>query len=351
MFERVLRVGYSLASGLATGILFAFSIHEVSENIPASLVVAGLGFFVDGFAAYNFQGKSICKSEQDDCGDKYQLFPNARDSTFSIVLQSAYLLLNLSKNFANRYFFLLTLCDLFSLEDEGTANAKWVVLGFDLLIKQLFDLTNETWESAGAIAEKIDGREKPIYAGIFTPLSGPKMRKTISVVGSLEHALCDDLIPWLALLPKEAIHYLAKNSYVRNWVLSVSAFIGIPLALLVFVQTYLFEGRHTEINLANLKEETVSEHLSLPNWALDFLEKSINIMGPLHGAAAGVPVFKGLNTWIKDNQLKWPVSVTLGGLTFLATALGTDRSEVKEARQIIHDSRGTTTEPNGSQMA
>ena len=68
----------------------------------------------------------------------------------------------------------------------------------------------------------------------------------MQLAGSAEHTLVDDLAPWVALLPEEAVLFLRLNTSLLITVGAIAGVIGAPLAILIFYQTYLFEGKHTE---------------------------------------------------------------------------------------------------------
>lgn len=344
MLKWGLSVYYSLCQGASTAASVGYSVYDKTQNVVVSSCAAVAALTADTIAPYYFQGRSIRQSNDKNLNiQDYEFIPDIEapsikklcTSTASISAQLAYASLDMGKNFANRYFLLLVLFKLF--QNNPATPSFWIVLIIDWLIKESFNLSNETYETQEEIAQRIEGQgAKPFYKNLFAPLTNSRALTLFKIVGSVEHVAMDDLAPWLALVPPEAMEYLKENPDISAAVISIATVVGIPLAALIFLQTYLFEGQHTENHLKEIQkefEDTNSIHI--PQKLLTVLKKTINIMGPIHGIATAAPVQITLRNLIAEPYIKWPVSILAGLFTFIGTAVGVHLSEVREAKVIL----------------
>lgn len=337
---------YSLSQGVSTAASVGYSVYNSTEDPELSGSVALAALVADSIASYYFQGASIRRAgmaypnhgDYELINDDNQPRRTVCTSAASIGAQMAYASLDIGKNFANRYFLLLVIFNLFALDPASPV--FWVMLVLDMLLKESFNLTNEAYEVEEEIAKKIEGKEaKPFYRNIFSPLAHSQKAVTFfKIVGCVEHVVVDDLAPWLALFPPEAAKYLMQHTGVKTAVIAVATSIGIPLALLIFLQTFLFEGEHTETHLKEIHNElqnTTRWHL--PQKLAALLKTTINIMGPIHGMATAAPIQITLRELIANPDIKWPVSIVAGLIAFCGTAIGVHLSEVREAKEILEN--------------
>ncbi len=368
---------YSVSQGLFTGFSTFTSMVVASKNFTVSLIAGVIALIADTIASYFFQGKAIQQSDTDrklyteikdpnqetallinkDQKRETAFVPSRRSTFVSTTAQLGYMTLDASKTIANRYFLLFTLYNLFNdnenYEDNNnlTMNLISLFLLISIMIKQTFNMSNETWEATKAIAEHIthDATQEPFYHKVFLPLSKSQNSSLFfTFIGSIDHTLWDDLAPWVVLLPKEAIQYLALHKPVQYTIIALAGIIGFPLAVLVFFQTYLFEGKHTLENLKTIHFELartnsieipqkVGEIFKIPLQLAKVLRATITIMSPIHGLATSVPVFVTLRNLIKNPDAKWTVSTVSGLFTLLGTAIGHYKSEVKEAKMELDE--------------
>lgn len=352
MSKKNLSVIYSIAQGLTTAANVGYSIFHKTKNAIAALVSAGLAFIIDAIAAYIFQGAAI----RDERSEAEAVLPTTTETAHEQTLlldqslakksrnlaltsnttQSLYIALDISKNYASRYFLLTVLQNVMSV--ELPSQVFYAVIIADLLLKQSFSLTNETYEVCEEIITRIEGKEKPpFYQPIFYPLQRcPRAIQAFKVAGSLEHVIVDDIAPWFAFLPPDSVALIQSNPGVAYAIISLSAVIGVPLAILIFLQTYLFEGAHTEQHLKLIQDDLVNSNVdNLPLRLRAILAKTINIMGPVHGLSAAASVFVSLRDLIENPWAKWPTATIASIYTFLATSAGVHESEIKEAKMAL----------------
>lgn len=368
----LLAVLYSLINGVSTATTIGYSLYDKYGDEryagPAILTASIAVFVADTIASYSFQGQSILKQPENTGGPEYSeidispptpidflgngeefelnLDPNKsykpllspeKPQTYtdyepkngcvnsSLMKQLGYtLILDCTKNFANRYFFLSALCESF----PQLTPSFWYVLTPLFLLKQLFVMSNETYES-----NQILGNQKnPFYSCIFKPIAKSKKAvKFFCIIGSLDHAVCDDIIPGVVLFPTN----IATNG----------VFIGFAaiISFIVCLQTYLFEGKHTEMHLASLinpninhkLESKIQNHRFSPNFVTRLIKDMLILMGPLHGIATAAPLYLVLRKLITDDITSRWVSGIIFGLAALIGTIGTHFSEVREAKKEL----------------
>ena len=361
MLYDTLSACYSLAQGAAAAADTGFSAYNRTRHIVLTAITAPLAGIAASIAAYSFQGDSIRTSNRDsrarilsrasqtsDRETAYQAAPSAGTSspsccrlTLSIAAQCAYIALDTAKNFASRYFLLMMVQEIFHFELSSIAFYGSIIL--DLLLKQFFNLSNETYEVCEEITGRIERSIKiPFYTALFIPLScSPNMTHLFSLVGSIEHVLVDDIAPWLTFLPDTTLDWIPSHPAIAYSLIATMSLLALSLTLLMTMQTYLFEGKHTCEHL-----KTLNTNIPLPDMAWMSPERktqlaaAVNIMGPVHGIASAAPVFVTLSKIIDPPSIKWSLAGVAALLTFLATALGVHHSEVKEAKEAINPSPG-----------
>jgi hypothetical protein len=217
-------------------------------------------------------------------------------------------------------------------------------------------MSHEVYECNEKLGEWVNSDEtSPFYVSMFKPISGPLARKAFSAVGALEHTLVDDLLPWVGFIPKSAIIYLNENEKARNIVLGASAVPTLVLLGLVMIQTYFFEGAHTEKHLAKISgEDTPNQnHTSWPLSLLKTLQKMLLLMGPFHGSAAALPVYTTLNEMFSLSTDEFNVSSFIPTMmTFVLVTLGMHYSEVRESTEQLQEKivRAGNQQQPGSQV-
>lgn len=353
-WKKTLALSYSAANGISTGVTMGYSVYSQSKNRLGTLITAIIGTVISGYSSYAFNGKSIMNSAKDELeydhahanNLPYALMEDEsqpENSYSTLLAQSLFTTFALSKTIANRYFLLSTILNLFSDEFQMEKSAFITILTIDILIKQLFDMSNELYESNEKIADSLDNytpTSKPFYKSLFIPIAGPKAKKTFNVIGSLEHALIDDMLPWIGFIPPCAIKYLAENKDKLNILLGISALPAFVITSIVFLQTYYFEGAHTEKHLAEINGDTPprAENNLLPLKLLNTLQSMLLLMGPFHGTAAALPVYIILNEIFNLEADKFNIQSLIPTLLiFCAVTAGTHYSEVKEAREKIEE--------------
>lgn len=245
---------YSLSQGISTGASICFSVYDASHNIGLSVLSAAVGGSADTANSLCFQGKSILESieTQNDNAEKelnqtQNALPSKLRQCCSYFSQSAYLLFDNAKNFSNRYFLITALqqCTKITL----SSGVFWATLSIDFVIKQLFAMSNETFETISELTNKIIPGADVFYKNIFKPISNNSLRLCFRIVGSAEHALVDDIISWMPLLlSSPAAQFLSSSETIPRIILSLSGVIGVTLTLALFSLVYFFEGEHTEKN-------------------------------------------------------------------------------------------------------
>jgi hypothetical protein len=344
---RVIAWSYSLSSGLATAGSLGYSLYKLSENVVIGAVGAAIGFIVDSVAAYGFQGRAILGEPETETGQSYVLVTENRSRTLaSVTAQLLYTTFSTAKNYGQRYFMLNELLQLFAAELSEGATQGIVVTA--VILKQLFDMSNEQYEANELLAEHIDPDKVstvPCYMPLFKPISGPKMRKGFIIVGCLDHTINDDLMPWLGFFPQKLIQILSEDKNYQKLAIGIGCGLSLPLVTLVFLQTYLFEGKHAEEHLAQLNEAaaTDNEPRSISPLLAKILEKSFWLMALLHGASDAMPVYLITNELLAVNlnelDQDWPkltAAIALTLAVFASKSLGTAYSEVKEAAEELH---------------
>jgi hypothetical protein len=268
---------------------------------------------------------------------------------------------------ANRYFLAYNLFKYVGM--APMASVIWPLVLSDTIFVTLFQMTNELYETNTELRQWMDKATnvKPFYAEwrVFKSIAGsPVARYVLAIVGSLEHAIVDDLLPWLLFIPNYAWSYIgagytlwSRASYIQRALTVLVPLVGGLLALLIVLQTLLFEGEHSfEAYKSIMDLETLPSiytKIRLPNWVNKFLQRALNIMPLCHGAAACAPVYvwfanlfnlqrgtlfqdiKLFETHSAASIVKSMTVVLSTAFTFIATTIGTHYSEVREAKAYL----------------
>ncbi len=331
--KKVIAALYSVSNGISTGTTMGWPLYKKTRSLAIGITTAAISSTIDSYNSYAFQGQSIINKPNDNDDEDY--LPESSPSCTTTTLQILYTLFATAKTYADRYFLFTVLIDLFSL--SVSSPVFYTVLAADVLIKQSFDMTNVLYEANEMIQKKIDRTKgTPFYRNLFNPIASSCKRTFFTALGSLEHTLGDDLLPLLAFIPQAVIRDFAENKNPRNIALiSLFTIIGAALITLVFIQTYLFEGGHTQQHLANAEEAEETEPLSSTMYSI--LDKSLLLMGPFHGAAAAMPVYVTLKEMLTDPTKSLICSLTATIFTFINVTIGTCLSEVRESREKLRE--------------
>lgn len=252
----------------------------------------------------------------------------SKSSSWSVTKQLLYLSLDSGKNFSNRFFLLNNLWLLFGM-DSSTLAFK-ITLGTVFTIKQVFSMSNETYENVA----KISGKKRPFYHRMFKVLPSFASKQVFRLAGTLEHTFLDSILPWLLLIPKSSIDYLNTHKTERDIALGCAIPVATFITLIAFAQAFLFEGRHTLKNLKKGREKIPSTELTLLNDPLlATLHFTTWLMGPFHGAGTLANVYVSLDNLLEE-QYRWAaiVSSVLCGLFYARLV---HLSEVGEVREQI----------------
>lgn len=349
-----LRVWYSLAIAISVVASTWGSTRNINFWTRVGIVAAA--FFAAFSTAYAFQGKDIEEAfkkqsiaasvsseievkvaNEDNKGKEIISARNApkqqcctANSFASITTQFGVGAISVGTDVINRYFLLDTIWGLFGIT---SASAFWWVFGTTYLVKFIFSITNEGFATSEIIARYFN-ETRPFYARFFRPLAWAPIRKSIRFVGAGDHTFTDDLLPWLGYLPKEAVTFLAENRNAMIAVASIGSVVGGLLAILIYQQTYFYEGKKTEENLLKISNQLKEmPEKDLPAFIGEKLMKTINLMAPLHGVAGTMPVYFIAAAVAKEllgnSPTKWAVDFGSSLLIFLGILFGVYFSEVR----------------------
>lgn len=362
MYKYFVVTGLSTSNAMTTAMTLSYSSYCISKNVPYAFAFAAVGAVGDFIGTTIFNGKSILK-EKKSRHEKHKhrahpVLPTAANVTFGIGGQLAYSALDIIKVSAGRYFLLVSILELIGY-GESHWSIKLPILVTDIFLKEMFNFTNETYESNEAISKKF-GMVVPFYTHLLKPLSNIVPRRFIMTAGSLEHTICDDILPWFILIPKFYIEWvLQENLETQLSVLIPILFITSIIASLVFVQTTLFEGHHSDSNLqkADGYSETDidnDENLWLPQSPCirQMLAVLMNVVAVLHGAGNGAPVYLILKDWLQawgNPRVSTYVPIAAGLFAGTAGAVGCLFSEAREAKEQLvpaKESDNVTDDPD-----
>lgn len=325
------------------------------------IALAGLGIYSFGlsfWSARSYQGPKIDETVLAARGEapaqkRSDYVPlgkvgDLKNQGVSWLGQGGFTLNYLLQKTMNRYFLFSIIMELTSL--SVSLPVFWSFFVINIMVKLLFDLSNEAYEANKEIAEKFQGHDaKPFYRNIFYPLSGEVVSKIFCGTGSADHALIEDLLPWLGYVPKPVIDYLIQNPGVGATVLIIASVCGAPLAVLLLVQTYYFEGSTTaEVlnKIAGRLKGTTEQYL--PQRLTKLLQKTINLMAPLHGSSSAMPVFYLVKMLLENSPLKWPAAIVTTLLIFLGVSMGVYYSEVRKTKDELQSRTISIAEKNDS---
>ena len=168
---KTIALTYSFAQAAAAGSAAFFStsdlLEETSYKTEAAASIAASFFVLEFINAWSFQGDSILKSEEADDEDHAETF-ETQYTWPEIFKQTIYLIFDSLKTLTNRYFLLA------SLNDSGiikiTGPLFWISLASDVLLKKLFDLTNETYEATRSLLSGDTDKKRPLYHNQIEPI-------------------------------------------------------------------------------------------------------------------------------------------------------------------------------------
>ncbi|MAZ78074.1 MAG: hypothetical protein CMF39_05295 [Legionellaceae bacterium] len=329
---------YSFGQALSTACDTLYSTRQHFELWERATAVAITGC-IEFYESYAFQGQSIIRGMSTDAEESDEIADEKKPCRAG-VFQSIYFLCNMLTTFINRYFLLVATQNLYELELSRTY--FWSILAVDLFIKQSFAMSNEIYEAYEIIANNA-GYKTPFYASMYYPVATKRAREIFTLIGSIEHVLIDDLLGLALLMPKKAIHYLAKHFMAKMIAIAAGITVGLPLTTILLMQVYLFEGKHSRDHLANLigEQDSFNDNFKLTPCRAGTLKVATNLMAPLHGIASAISVYFAL--W-DDNEI---MSATLASAVFCCVALGVYLSEVREGKEALDEMAGFNKE-NGS---
>lgn len=347
-FKQSVTVYYALTQGITTGMNTAYSFYKATESFEWSTVLGVTAFCADFVSSYCFQGGSILETHTEDINieENFDELPlkfiakqHAYTNICSVAAQSIYTVLDGGKNFVNRYFLLSAVLDCLKL--DMSPSSFYLILTSEFLLKQLFVMTNETYETVEQIAQKFKKNSEPFYHKTLQPLAYPIPRKILRVAGSLDHVLVDDLLASAPLfLSEDILTALTSSKPLIDIIVGLSAVVGIPLALSLFTVVYYFEGNHSEENLKKTHHDTKEQvPLHFSHSIINCFQFTIKVMPALHGLASGASVYYITEEITQNLSSKFALSMASGGFIFLGTTLGTYYSEAKEALKELEKCR------------
>lgn len=331
--------GFSASEGFTAGFTTAFTADEkISSNpgvITLFFVITGV---LQGLKTYYFQGQAIL----DEGHGHHEHIPHAPGHKASVAnktIQVLFLGFNIFTTFTNRYYLWKDFSDNVL---ELSPIVFWTTLTLDLITKTAFDATNESYETAQGLASKLAGRPiKPFYHDFFVPLYGqPCYLYLFGVWGSLEHMLGEAVIPWCLFLADMGFTYNSLKKSDADFYGGGGSALG--LLTILFVQTFLFEFKHTMENLSPDDDHYVAG--KLPGAWL-FKHLFLNFMAPIHALENFVTVYypaksvfshaTGLTETEKD--ILTDASFVLAMVSAVICLVGTQLSEVKHAKVTCGD--------------
>lgn len=264
---------------------------------------------------------------------------------------------------SSRYFLLTNLLIVFGV--QFSAPTIWAIVLSDSAFKIMFDLTNELYETNEQLASAINQgvATKPVYAEwfVFRTISEYSCtRDFMAIVGTLEHSIVDDLLPWLLLVPENALtalagaykHFSVASKVAKAFTIMTPILGGLLVCSIIF-QTMLFEAEHSYEAYANILDKKSEEikslftRMPLSGAVLKFMRCTSYLMPACHGAASAAPVY----VWMKQlmgfttnslfakssmTEILKSVGIVVTTLfTFLGTARGHYLSEFREAQGLI----------------
>lgn len=327
MSLKMISVCYSLSQAITAGSTTFFSISDLLKTnpnrIPTAASVATLFFILEGINAKYFQGQAILEDEE----EKHCATHESAHTRTEISTESCYLLFDALKTFTNRYFLLASLNDnIIPLKQWF-----WPILIVDFILKKSFDLTNETYEATQAI---VGADRRPFYHNKIACIQHSILFKPYIIAGSIEHVAGEAVIQALLIL---ALYKMSLSDITRNPTHLAASVFATFLLLVLTAQTYLFEGKHTRENLAgDGRPYEINICCKTPcHWLL-------YAMGPAHGLESGAGIYFSFNTAITNSGFDATTKNTLNAvlliasaMCFLATAIGTHYSEVKQAQRVL----------------
>ena len=254
---------------------------------------------------------------------------------------------NSGKDYIDRYFLLTATLE--SLNITLSPQVFYGILLPEWILKLLFGLTNETYETADTIAKRFVPGSEPFYRRALKPLSGRIARNILRVAGTFSHALVDDIIMWAPLyLSSGASEYLLSSDVVPRILLVLASLLGVSLACSLLTLVYLFEGKHTEDVLRRIAGDlSESDPRYFPDIIIKYFQFMIKYTSPvIHGLSSATSYFYTLKEMI-GGSLRLPVSIGLAGLSLILTTMGTYLSEAREALGELEKMRRPPAPPPG----
>jgi hypothetical protein len=392
------RYAYSIAQGLNTA-ASTQSLFAKEQNLTSRVTESAISGLISGTTAYCFQGNSIANN---GCGHDHELasyhhIASAKPAESTPLIQdsaskytainmpeddegsadnpyyyrhlAAELGLNLTSAYftlSNRYFLLTNLMMVFGFTLSGPA--FWTIVLSDSAFKVMFDLTNELFETNMELATAITKgvAKNPVYADwrLFKWLAGNSyIRDFVAILGTFEHSVVDDILPWLLLIPESALtkfinaykHFNAASNVAKAFA-TLTPILGGFLSVIIIFQTMLFEAEHSYMAYRTILNDTTNNIKSFFDRStysknfLNFMKYASHLMPACHGAAASTPVYLFMQQLTKltyKDLFKKSSSMThifkvMGVIivpifTFISVTIGHYMSEFSEAREKIED--------------
>lgn len=328
MSLRIIAGSYSLAQAAVAGSTTFFSFADLLKKntmrMPTAASLAAIFFILELINARCFQGQAILEDDE----KRYATRDTVHTRT-EISKQSLYLVFDTFKTFTNRYFLLASL-------DNNIIPLQqwfWPMLITDFILKKSFDLSNETYEATQAI---VGADRRPFYHNKIACTQHSIFFKPYIIASSIEHVAGETAIQTLLIL---ALYKINVSDIIENPAYLATSSAGALIVLILIAQTYLFEGKHTRENLAG---DGRPYHINV--CCKTPCKMLLNLMGPAHGLESGAGVYFSFNKAIANshfnNTSKDSLKTLLmiaSSLSFLATAIGTHYSEVKQAQRVLDE--------------
>jgi hypothetical protein len=354
-------IAWYYTAGVASegGVTAFAAAYNKTKKLGLSFAVGILGLFSRGAAARYFQGESILASArapssepalpvvseepnqlnapllapENNVSEPVAESKSSRSSTSSILLQTGYVLSDGFNCLLSRYFIFNACFVAFARDPNGWVFGSTVIL--DFVIAQLFALLTATYAATGALA---DNNAKPFYANALKPFTGEHARTLVRYVGSAEFIIANYLIGWVTLA-RSIVNDLTEDESVRDGTTIAVTALSSLVGLVLFCQTYLFDGRYMHQNLDKVKSQTGNiTARPLPNWLLKLTDKTLYIAGPTSAISSGVSIVIGLS---QDTPppAKWIIAGIAGLLDAVGVWKGAELSQVREAREELKKMR------------
>lgn len=357
MREKLIARVYTIGVAVEGGTTAFASAYGKTKKFWAGFLIGVSGLLSRGAAAHYFQGPSILASASVPASSSLpSLEPvsltvslleagtssskvvedktpadakEARSSRTSRALQGGYILVDSFNCLLSRYFIFNAFFTTFAI-DLGNEIFGAIVIS-DFAIAQLFALLTATY---AATKELADNGAKPIYANALKPFTNSTARTVMRYAGSAEFVVANYLIGWVTLT-RSIINDLTEEEGVRDGVTIGVGVLSIMIGLIMFAQTYLFDGTYMKRFLEEVDPNT-KEILTrpLPAWLLKLTDKTLPITAGVAAASSGTSVTIGVSQYTPA-PVKWWAAGVAGLLDAVGIYNGAKRSQVREATEEL----------------